>query len=164
MNLWDRDASLLERTRDELSGLGNVHAFAVDLTAVEAAVGAARETLGSIDILINNAGIAGGNQVTWEYPPEMWREVVDVDLNGTFHCCRAVVPGMIAQNYGRIVNVASIAGKEGNPNASAYSAEKAGVTTQVNALCRKTGTEAFGSIQMPEEKRRSRLGPRGQIG
>src|SRR5262249_12282545 len=80
-----------------------------------------------VDILVNNAGIAGPNVRTWEYPPEAWDDVLDVNLSGTFNCCRAVVPHMIARNYGRIVNMASIAGKEGNPNARAYRASKAGV-------------------------------------
>ncbi len=91
-------------------------------------------------MLVNNAGIAGPNAVTWEYPVADWRRVVEIDLNGVFYCCRAVVPGMIERGYGRIVNVASIAGKEGNPNASAYSAAKAGVI----ALTKSLGKELAG--------------------
>src|SRR5262249_59032374 len=87
-----------------------------------------------IDILVNNAGIAGPNQRTWEYPPEAWAAVMSVNLDGPFHCCRTVVPHMIAQNYGRIVNIASIAGKEGNPNASAYSASKAALIALTKSL------------------------------
>ena len=92
------------------------------------------DVLGRIDILVNNAGIAGPNVKTWEYPPEAWAEVMRVNLDSQFYCCRAVVPLMIAQNYGRIVNVASIAGKEGNPNAPAYSASKAGVIALTKSL------------------------------
>tara|TARA_B100000575_G_scaffold267883_1_gene246337 strand:- start:2472 stop:3221 length:750 start_codon:yes stop_codon:yes gene_type:complete len=87
-----------------------------------------------IDIFVNNAGIAGPSYKTWEYPNEDWEDVINVDLNGTFNCCKAVVPHMINKNYGRIVNIASIAGKEGNPNASAYSAAKAGVIALTKSL------------------------------
>ncbi len=87
-----------------------------------------------IDIFVNNAGIAGPSFKTWEYPNQDWEDVINIDLNGTFNCCKAVVPYMIKKNYGRIVNVASIAGKEGNPNASAYSAAKAGVIALTKSL------------------------------
>ena len=87
-----------------------------------------------IDILVNNAGISGPNKPTWEYPAKDWNQVIAINLTGPFHCCRAVVPGMIAQKYGRIVNVASIAGKEGNPNAPAYSASKAGLIALTKSL------------------------------
>ena len=87
-----------------------------------------------IDIFVNNAGIAGPSFKTWEYPNQDWEDVINIDLNGTFNCCKAVVPHMIKKNYGRIVNVASIAGKEGNPNASAYSAAKAGVIALTKSL------------------------------
>jgi 2-dehydro-3-deoxy-L-rhamnonate dehydrogenase (NAD+) len=93
-----------------------------------------------IDILVNNAGIAGANLPTWEYPAEEWARVIAINLTGPFNCCKAVVPAMIAQNYGRIVNIASIAGKEGNPNACAYSASKAGVI----ALTKSLGKELAG--------------------
>ena len=89
---------------------------------------------GSIDIFVNNAGIAGPSYKTWEYPNDDWNSVIDVDLNGTFYCCKAVAPFMIKKNYGRIINIASIAGKEGNPNASAYSAAKAGVIALTKSL------------------------------
>ena len=89
---------------------------------------------GSIDIFVNNAGIAGPSYKTWEYPNDDWNLVVDIDLNGTFNCCKAVIPFMIKKNYGRIINIASIAGKEGNPNASAYSAAKAGVIALTKSL------------------------------
>jgi 2-dehydro-3-deoxy-L-rhamnonate dehydrogenase (NAD+) len=135
--LWDRDQALVDATRAELASRGTVQALAVDVTdlaAVESATAATRQTLGGIDVLINNAGIAGPNHPLWEYPPEAWRQVVEIDLNGVFYCCREVVPLMLAQNYGRIVNVASIAGKEGNPSASAYAAAKAGVIALTKAL------------------------------
>ena len=98
------------------------------------------EAQGRIDILINNAGIAGPSVKTWDYPIDTWRQVIELDLNAVYYCCRAVVPGMIARNYGRIVNVSSIAGKEGNPNASAYSAAKSGVI----ALTKSLGKELAG--------------------
>jgi 3-oxoacyl-[acyl-carrier protein] reductase len=141
--LWDRDQALVDATRAELASQGTVQALAVDVTdlaAVESATTATRQTLGGIDILINNAGIAGPNHPLWEYPPEAWRQVVEIDLNGVFYCCRAVVPLMLAQNYGRIVNVASIAGKEGNPSASAYAAAKAGVIALTKALGKELAT------------------------
>jgi 2-dehydro-3-deoxy-L-rhamnonate dehydrogenase (NAD+) len=96
---------------------------------------------GRVDVLVNNAGIAGPNMPVWEYPPETWHQILDIDLTGVFLCCRAIVPAMRQQNYGRIVNIASIAGKEGNPNASAYSAAKAGVI----ALTKSLGKELAGT-------------------
>lgn len=133
--IWDRDAALAERTAAELGG--NVSAFAVDVTDLASVEKVTAETVaafGGIDILVNNAGISGPNTKLWEYPPEAWAQVLAINLTGPFNCCRAVVPGMVAQNYGRIVNVASIAGKEGNPNASAYSASKAGVIALTKSL------------------------------
>jgi 3-oxoacyl-[acyl-carrier protein] reductase len=135
--LWDKDVGLMAETCEELSGLGRVQAVeteVTDLSSAEDAATTTTEALGGLDILVNNAGIAGPTLKTWDYPAEDWRRVVDIDLNGVFFCCRAVVPGMIEQNYGRIVNVASIAGKEGNPNASAYSAAKAGVIALTKSL------------------------------
>ena len=107
---------------------------------MDAASAATAEHFGGIDVLVANAGISGPNLPTWEYPPEEWRRVIDIDLTGIFLCCRAVVPHMRRQHYGRIVNIASIAGKEGNPNASAYSAAKAGVI----ALTKSLGKELAG--------------------
>ena len=127
--IWDRDAKLAEKTAAELKGKGRVAAITVDVTQLAEVERARDETLkafGRIDILVNNAGIAGPNVKTWEYDPEAWAQVMRVNLDSQFYCCRAIVPSMIAQNYGRIVNIASIAGKEGNPNAPAYSASKAG--------------------------------------
>ncbi len=133
--LWDQDSGLAEQTAAQLGP--RVHAVAVDVTdaaSVDAAARSTADRLGGIDILVANAGISGPNMKVWEYPPEEWRRVLEIDLTGIFLCCRAVVPGMIAQNYGRIVATASIAGKEGNPNASAYSAAKAGVIALVKSL------------------------------
>ena len=134
--IWDMDADLAHRTAGEL-GLDKVLPVEVDVTDLAAVERATRETLaafGRIDILVNNAGISGPNTKLWDYPPEAWAQVVNINLIGPFNCCRAVVPTMIAQNYGRIVNVASIAGKEGNPNASAYSASKGGLIALTKSL------------------------------
>ena len=135
--LWDRDIALAEATRAELAARGTVHAVEMDVTdlaSVEAATARTEAALGRIDILVTSAGIAGPTAKLWDYPAADWRQVIDIDLNGVFYCCRAVVPGMIARNYGRIVNIASIAGKEGNPNASPYSAAKAGVIALTKSL------------------------------
>ena len=141
VSLWDQDASLLEQTCSELESKGSVHAVIVELTDADAVAEASRDTvnaLGEIDILVNNAGIAGPTEPSWEYALEDWRRVIDVDLNAVYYCCRAVVPRMRDQDYGRIVNVASIAGKEGNPNAAAYSAAKAGVIALTKSIAKET--------------------------
>jgi 2-dehydro-3-deoxy-L-rhamnonate dehydrogenase (NAD+) len=130
VSLWDQDAHALDAAVKRLAGRGSVHQTAVDVTdatSVTAASQAAIGQMGRVDILVNNAGITGPNLKTWEYTPEDWRKVMEVDLTGPFLCMRAVVPGMVKQGYGRIVNIASVAGKEGNPNAPAYSAAKAGL-------------------------------------
>jgi 2-dehydro-3-deoxy-L-rhamnonate dehydrogenase (NAD+) len=135
--IWDRDRALAEKTAGELKARNRIAAMAVDVTKLAEVERAREETtavFGRIDILVNNAGIAGPNVRTWEYPPEAWAQVMAINLDGPFHCCRALVPGMIAQNYGRIVNIASIAGKEGNPNAPAYSASKAGLIALTKSL------------------------------
>jgi 3-oxoacyl-[acyl-carrier protein] reductase len=135
--IWDRDYSLAEETAAGLAPHGRIAAFAADVTRLREVERARDETLAAferIDILVNNAGIAGPNTMTWEYPPEAWDEVLSINLTGTFNCCRTVVPRMIERAYGRIVNVASIAGKEGNPNAPAYSAAKAGVIALTKSL------------------------------
>ncbi len=135
VTLWDRDPGELESTRRALgSGTGGAVVDVTDPESVERAAAATIETAGGIDILVNNAGVAGPNATTWEYPVGEWRQVIEIDLNGVFYCCRAVVPHMIERGYGRIVNIASIAGKEGNPNASAYSAAKAGVIGLTKSL------------------------------
>ena len=141
--IWDRDKTLAAQTSAELKDRGRVVVCATDVTDPRAVQSSCNETiaaLGRIDILVNNAGISGPNKPTWEYPVEAWREVLSINLDGPFYCCRAIAPTMIAQNYGRIVNVASIAGKEGNPNAPAYSASKAGLI----ALTKSLGKELAG--------------------
>ncbi len=135
--IWDRDQDLLGTTVKALDAADRVHGLAVDiadLAAVEAATRATIAHFGKIDILVNNAAIVGPNANTWEYPPDAFRDVINVGLIGTFYCCRAVVPHMIAANYGRIVNVSSVAGKEGNPKAPAYSSMKAAVMGLTKSL------------------------------
>ena len=135
VTLWDRDGDELGAARESLgSGAAGVVVDVADPESVERAAAETVGAAGGIDILVNNAGIAGPNAVTWEYPIDEWRQVIDIDLNAVFYCCRAVVPHMIDRGYGRIVNIASIAGKEGNPNASAYSAAKAGVIGLTKSL------------------------------
>ena len=134
--LWDRDAGALEEARGALAS-GKASAHAVELTetgAVEAALAATLAAHGRVDILINNAGITGGNAPTWELAPAEWRRVIEVNLIAPFLVARAVIPHMLARGYGRIVNIASIAGKEGNPNASHYSASKAGLIGLTKSL------------------------------
>jgi 3-oxoacyl-[acyl-carrier protein] reductase len=140
VSIWDVDSQRADIATRELSSLGAVTTQIVELTnadAVQVAADATAATHGKIDILINNAGIAGGNAATWEMPPDTWRRVIDVNLTGSFLTCRAVVPHMLARGYGRIVNVASIAGKEGNPNASHYSASKAGLIALTKSLAKE---------------------------
>lgn len=134
--IWDFDKALAEKTAAELSAKGKVWAVPVDVTDWAAVEAAAAETAGggTIDILVNNAGIAGKNASVADYPIEEWRRVIDLDLTGVFHGCKAAVPYMRKAGYGRIVNVASIAGKEGNPMAAAYSSAKAGVIALTKAL------------------------------
>lgn len=141
--LWDVNRPSVEATARELSALGSVRTSVVDVTdqaAVEAAAADTAADFGGIDILVANAGITGPNAPLWEYPSDDWRRVVEVNLVGTYLCCRAVVPYMRTQHYGRIVTVASVAGKDGNPNASAYSAAKAGII----ALTKSLGKELAG--------------------
>jgi NAD(P)-dependent dehydrogenase (short-subunit alcohol dehydrogenase family) len=143
VSIWDRDMHLAKQAQTELSRLGHVHVSGIDVTSEEqvgAAAGDTRRELGGIDILVANAGITGPNLKLWEYPLGAWTDVLNVCLHHTFLCAKAIVPGMIEQNYGRIVNVASIAGKEGNPNASAYSSAKAAVI----ALTKSLGKELAG--------------------
>ena len=131
--IWENDKKLL----DEFKTISSVHKIQTDVSNSESVQAAVNETLkisDKIDILVNNAGIAGPNHKTWEYPNSDWQKVIDIDLSGVFYCCKYVVPQMIKNNYGRIVNVASIAGKEGNPNAMPYSAAKAGVIAITKSL------------------------------
>ena len=127
--IWDIDEIAVEVALKEINS-NDLSFKKVDVTNFEEIEKALLETeneLGQIDLFVNNAGITGMNAKVWDYPLEEWKKVIELDLNSTFYCCKAVVPHMIKNNYGRIVNIASIAGKEGNPNASAYSTAKAGV-------------------------------------
>jgi NAD(P)-dependent dehydrogenase (short-subunit alcohol dehydrogenase family) len=135
--IWDRDEKLLDGLRSKYGSDGKVLALNADIgdmASVDAAVSAVLARFGKIDILINNAAIVGPNAPTWEYPPQAFSDVVHIGLVGTFYVCRAVVPHMIEKSYGRIVNLSSVAGKEGNPNAPAYSATKAGVIALTKSL------------------------------
>ena len=141
--LWDRDASALEAANAALPNGAIAHALDVgDSAAVARAAIATVGALGRIDVLVCSAGITGPNVTTWEYPLDAWRQVMDVNVNGLFYCNRAIVPMMLEHDYGRIVNIASVAGKEGNPNASAYSTSKAaviGLTKSLGKELAKTG-------------------------
>tara|TARA_B110000116_G_scaffold256311_1_gene255377 strand:- start:659 stop:1399 length:741 start_codon:yes stop_codon:yes gene_type:complete len=131
--IWDKDKKLI----DSLDLPDNVSIVQTDVTSYESVEHSLKETLSKhkkIDILVNNAGIAGPSFKTWEYPIDQWQNVIDIDLTGVFYCCKSVVPHMIKSGYGRIVNIASIAGKEGNPNAMPYSAAKAGVIALTKSL------------------------------
>ncbi len=128
--LWDIDETRVKHGANELAALGTVSAHVVELTdesAVQAAFGETLSAHSRLDIVVNSAGITGGNGLTWELDPVIWRRVLEVNLYAPYLVCRTVVPHMIAAGYGRIVNIASIAGKEGNPTASHYSASKAGL-------------------------------------
>jgi 2-dehydro-3-deoxy-L-rhamnonate dehydrogenase (NAD+) len=130
LSLWDMDEAGLARS-------GAAHTVAVDVinpAAVHRAAESTAAALGKIDVLITSAGVTGPNHPTWEYPIAAWDRVIDINLKGVFYCCHAVLPFMQSNGYGRIVNIASIAGKEGNPNASAYSASKAGVIGLTKSL------------------------------
>ncbi len=128
--LWDIDADLTQNAAKALSSLGKVHAVQCDVAnwnSVSTAATTTQEAMGRIDILVNSAGVAGENMTVADYDVAAFQRVIDINLMGTFHTNKAVVEGMKARGFGRIINIASIAGKEGNPNASAYSASKAGV-------------------------------------
>lgn len=125
--LWDVEAGKLEQAAEEVGAAHIVTVDVSDFEAVSKAAAQSHEALGSIDILVASAGITGATSPVHEFPIENWRETIDVNLNGLFYCCREITPFMLAKGYGRIVNVSSVAGKEGNPNASAYSASKAAV-------------------------------------
>ena len=140
LSLWDANPAALAAAAPQL---GDAHTAVVDVrdyASVEGARDGALAALGSIDILVTSAGITGPNVTTWEYPLDAWRDVLDVNLTGTFHSARAVVEPMRAANYGRIVMIASVAGKEGNPNAPAYSASKAGVIALTKSLGKELAT------------------------
>jgi 3-oxoacyl-[acyl-carrier protein] reductase len=145
--IWDRDEKLAQQTASELKSRGRAIPIPVDVTQfadIEKARDATLKELGRIDILVNNAGITGPNVTTWEYPIDAWQSVMRINLDGPFMCCKAIVPSMIAQNYGRIVNIASVAGKEGNPNAPAYSASKAGVIALTKSLGKELASYDIG--------------------
>ncbi|MEP7057688.1 MAG: SDR family NAD(P)-dependent oxidoreductase [Caldimonas sp.] len=142
--LWDIDEAQLAKAHGTLAGRGSVDTGRVELSdeqSVAAATAAAIAAHGRIDILVNNAGITGGNGPTWELEPGVWRRVIDVNLVGPYLTCRAVVPQMVRAGYGRIVNIASVAGKEGNPNASHYSASKAGLIALTKSLGKELATK-----------------------
>ena len=148
--LWDRDADGAEAARAALAAAAAHAADIADPDSIAAARDAALREFGKIDILVNNAGINGNNHKIWETPIDEWRRVIEVDLNGVFYCCRAVVPHMIAAGYGRVVNIASIAGKEGNPNHGHYSTAKAGVIGFTKSLGKETvGTGVIANCIAP---------------
>ena len=135
VSLWDRDGKLAAEAAKALGAAASSIAVDItDLPGLEAAVKSVESTVGPISILVNSAGIAGSNTTLENYDPEEWRRVVEINLNGTFYVNKVVIPGMKARNYGRIVNISSVAGKEGNPNLSAYSAAKAGVIGLTKSL------------------------------
>ena len=142
--IWDIDAGRMDAACKELASLGPVSGQVVELTddaAVGAATAATLAANGRIDILVNNAGITGGNATTWELDPAVWRRVIEVNLIAPYLTCRHVAPAMIKTGFGRIVNIASVAGKEGNPNASHYSASKAGLIALTKSLAKETATK-----------------------
>jgi NAD(P)-dependent dehydrogenase (short-subunit alcohol dehydrogenase family) len=146
VSLWDIDAAKLKDAGTRLSGLGAVATNSLDLTEDAAVQGATQDTIarfGKIDILINNAGITGGNAPTWELDPKAWRRVIEVNLVAPYLTSRSIVPHMREHGYGRIVNIASVAGKEGNPNASHYSASKAGLIGLTKSLAKELATQGI---------------------
>lgn len=139
VEIWDLDGALAAKAASEIGkGATGVAIDVTDAGAVKQAADALEARLGSVDILVTSAGIAGPNLKTWEYPLDEWSKIMRLNVDGTLHCCQAVIPGMLRRNYGRLVLVASIAGKEGNPNASAYSASKAAVIALTKSLGKET--------------------------
>lgn len=135
VSLWDRDLAQGRQAAEKLgAGSTFVQVDVTDVTSVREALQSTVRRASRIDALVNSAGITGPNTKVWEYPVDDWKQVIDVNLNGLFLCCREVVPVMRQANYGRIVNIASVAGKDGNPNASAYSASKAAVIALTKSL------------------------------
>jgi len=137
VTLWDIEFPNLEKAQADLKSAGNVFSVEVDVTqenSINRGVDLSYEYMGDVEILINNAGITGGNATVWDMGITEWQRVLDIDLTGVFLCCRALAPRMMSKGYGRIVNIASIAGKEGNPNAAHYSAAKAGVISLTKSL------------------------------
>jgi len=160
VSLWDMDEASLKSAKNALASRGDVSIVALDVTdpqAAERAVAESTKAMGGVDILVASAGIAGPTMPSWEYPVDDWKRVIDVDLNGVYYCCRAVLPGMIARDYGRIVNVASIAGKEGNPNAAPYSAAKAGVIALTKSLAKETADKNIAINCIPPAAAKTRI-------
>tara|TARA_B100001057_G_scaffold406818_1_gene420369 strand:+ start:1047 stop:1796 length:750 start_codon:yes stop_codon:yes gene_type:complete len=134
--VWDIDKQAIEKAKIEINS-DNFNFQIVDVTnfnIINSSIKDLEQQFGKIDIFVNNAGITGMNAKVWDYPIDEWKKVIELNLNSTFYCCKAIVPHMVKNNYGRIVNIASIAGKEGNPNASAYSTSKAGVIGLTKSL------------------------------
>ena len=134
--VWDIDKQAIEKAQNEINS-DNFNFQIVDVTdfnIINSSIKDLEQQFGKIDIFVNNAGITGMNAKVWDYPIDEWKKVIELNLNSTFYCCKAIVPHMVKNNYGRIVNIASIAGKEGNPNASAYSTSKAGVIGLTKSL------------------------------
>ena len=138
--LWDNNQEALDEVGAEIGAAQTRMLDVSDADAVTEAAHLANEVLGRIDILVTSAGITGATAPLHEFPFDSWERVVDINLNGVFYCCRAIVPFMLANDYGRIINVSSVAGKEGNPNASAYSASKAGVIGLTKSLAKELAT------------------------
>jgi 2-dehydro-3-deoxy-L-rhamnonate dehydrogenase (NAD+) len=143
--VWDINQDAIDEAVAKLAGEGDGSACGVvgnvaDVASVADAVKATQDKLGGIDITVNNAGISGPNTTSWEYPPEEWQKVIDVNLSGTFYVCSAVIPVMLDNGYGRIVNIASVAGKDGNPKAPAYTASKAGIIGLTKSLGKELAT------------------------
>ena len=154
--IWDKDKEMM----NSLNLGDNVHTVEVDVTNFDSVNKATEQSLqisDSIDILVNNAGIAGPSFKTWEYPIEEWQKVIDIDLSGVFYCCKSVVPHMIEKNYGKIVNIASIAGKEGNPNAMPYSAAKAGVIALTKSLGKELADKNIAVNCVPPAAAKTRI-------
>jgi 3-oxoacyl-[acyl-carrier protein] reductase len=141
--IWDNNPATLENARRESGAAAALAVDVADPHAVAAAASESRGILGRIDILITSAGITGATAPVTDFPIDVWQRVIDVNLNGTFYCCRAIAPIMVEGGYGRIVNVSSVAGKEGNPNASAYSTSKAGVIGFTKSLGKELATKGI---------------------
>ena len=146
--IWDCDKVLAEQTARDLGSRGSVtpiHVDVADYAMVEQARDATLKKFSRVDILVNNAGIGGPTRSTWQYPLDTWRRIMAVNFDGAFYCCRALVPSMIANDYGRVVNIASVAGKEGNPRMAAYSASKAVMISLTKSLGKELATYGCGA-------------------
>ena len=134
--IWDIDKEEVEKAKKEVNSQNLSHQIVnvTEFETINKSINEIEKNFRQIDIFVNNAGMTGMNAKVWEYPLDEWKKVIELNLNSTFYCCKAIVPHMIKNNYGRIVNIASIAGKEGNPNASAYSTSKAGVIGLTKSL------------------------------